>query len=335
MDPAIFQFSDFTVDTVQRQLKHEGTVLELNSRYLDALILLLEEPGQLISKDRFLQKVWDGIPVTEEALTQCIKTIRKTLGDNARRPRFIETVPKHGYRFIAPMKVPQNEAAPLGSQNPDGKWDQIISLGATGTAGAGVAGIIGGMLCGLSSASMTQANGAGTLSTVAVLLSFTVLVTLIGGLGVSFGIAFASLAKNHAKLYKIAGGAIGGMLVGAFTKLLGLDAIQLLFGNSPDDITGAYEGLILGAAVGLCISLAHRFSRPSKYLAVTAIFGVLAGLLIHFTQGKLLGGSLLLLANSFPDSSLQLVPIHSGITAALESALFTCGITGAVLLVKC
>ena len=45
------------------------------------------------------------MPVTDEALTQCIKTLRRQLGDSASSPRFIETVPKHGYRFIAPVEV--------------------------------------------------------------------------------------------------------------------------------------------------------------------------------------------------------------------------------------
>ena len=48
-------------------------------------------------------EVWRGIPVTDEALTQCIRTLRKQLGDDAARPRFIETVPKNGYRFVAPV----------------------------------------------------------------------------------------------------------------------------------------------------------------------------------------------------------------------------------------
>ena len=79
--------------------------VELNARYLDALALLVREQGRLVSKDRFLDEVWRGVPVTDEALTQCIKTLRRQLGDDAVSPRFIETVPKHGYRFIAPVEA--------------------------------------------------------------------------------------------------------------------------------------------------------------------------------------------------------------------------------------
>ena len=67
--------------------------------------MLVGEAGKLVTKDRFLDEVWRGVPVTDEALTQCIKTLRRQLGDDAASPRFIETVPKHGYRFIAPVEA--------------------------------------------------------------------------------------------------------------------------------------------------------------------------------------------------------------------------------------
>ena len=90
-----------------RQLRRGGEPVELSSRYFDALALLVAERGRLVTKDRFMGEVWRGIPVTDEALTQCIKTLRRQLGDDAARPRFIETVPKHGYRFIAELDEPE------------------------------------------------------------------------------------------------------------------------------------------------------------------------------------------------------------------------------------
>ncbi|HEY0628221.1 MAG TPA: winged helix-turn-helix domain-containing protein, partial [Sphingomicrobium sp.] len=91
-----YYFGPFQLDPVERQLLRDGQPVELNSRYLDVLALLVREQGRLITKDRFLDEVWAGIPVTDEALTQCIKTLRQRLGDDASAPRFIETVPKHG-----------------------------------------------------------------------------------------------------------------------------------------------------------------------------------------------------------------------------------------------
>ena len=107
-----FRFERFSLDVRDRQLRRDDAPVELNGRYLDALALLVGEPGRLVSKDRFLAEVWRGVPVTDEALTQCIKTLRRQLGDDAGRPRFIETVPKHGYRFIAPVERIEADAPP-------------------------------------------------------------------------------------------------------------------------------------------------------------------------------------------------------------------------------
>src|SRR5688572_1065523 len=96
-----YQFDRFSLDPIERRLFAGELPVEINSRYFDALLLLLRNPGTLLSKERFLKEVWQGIPVTDEVLTQCIKTLRRQLGDSATQPHLIETVPKHGYRFIA------------------------------------------------------------------------------------------------------------------------------------------------------------------------------------------------------------------------------------------
>src|SRR6187549_186791 len=113
-----FRFRDFILDPENRQLRRGDEPVEINGRYLDALTLLVREPGRLVSKDRFLEEVWRGVPVTDEALTQCIRTLRRQLGDDATHPRFIETVPKHGYRFIAPVTRVGDEPAPVASAAP-------------------------------------------------------------------------------------------------------------------------------------------------------------------------------------------------------------------------
>ena len=112
MVPGSFRFERFSLDPRDRQLRRDDAPVELNARYLDALALLVREAGKLVSKDRFLDEVWRGVPVTDEALTQCVRTLRRQLGDDAARPRFIETVPKHGYRFIAPVDLGRGCARP-------------------------------------------------------------------------------------------------------------------------------------------------------------------------------------------------------------------------------
>jgi DNA-binding winged helix-turn-helix (wHTH) protein len=95
-----YHFDDFFVDAANRQLRRENELLPLNSKYLDVLLLLVSESGQLVEKQRIFDEIWKGVFVTDAALTQCIKDIRKQLGDDAANPRYIKTVPKHGYIFI-------------------------------------------------------------------------------------------------------------------------------------------------------------------------------------------------------------------------------------------
>src|SRR3954454_3353713 len=141
-----FRFRDFRFDPDERLLIRGAERLDLNSRYLDALALLLRERGRLVTKERFMDEVWRGVPVTDEALTQCVKTLRRQLGDDASRPRFIETVPKHGYRFIAPVNSLAADAEPARSPPPAHRWKEPLLLGAAGTIGGGIAGFIGGPL---------------------------------------------------------------------------------------------------------------------------------------------------------------------------------------------
>lgn len=95
-----YRFDDFYLDGRNRQLLRNGEPVPLNSKYLDALLLLVSRRGELVPKQHIFEEVWDGVFVTDAALTQCIKDIRRQLGDDASNPRYIKTVPKHGYVFI-------------------------------------------------------------------------------------------------------------------------------------------------------------------------------------------------------------------------------------------
>lgn len=341
MPPDLYRFDNYTLDPAERQLRRDGDRVELNARYFDALALLVRERGKLVSKDRFLDEVWSGVPVTEEALTQCIRTLRRQLGDSATDPRFIETVPKHGYRFIAPLvgdtAIP---AAPAWS------WRDALLLAAAGTTGAGVAGVLGGLFYGFAGASQPLAPGMGAVSMLLVMVCLAIVAALAGGAGVSLGIAASTLLPGPRWRWMIAGGALGGMLVGAVVKLLGLDAFNLLLGRSPGDITGAPEGLLLGASVGFGLWFGGR-NRTSPWtrrsIGAAAIAGAIVGVTIPLLGGRLMGGSLELLANTFEGSRLRLDrlgaifgeagfgPIAQAATGALEGALFGACIVGAMV----
>jgi len=339
-----FRFADFDLDSGNRRLKHAGAAVELNARYFDALALLVRESGALVTKQRFLDEVWRGVPVTDEALTQCIKTLRSKLGDDAARPRFIETVPKHGYRFIAPVEA---ETAPPSQHSSSTPWRDVLLLGGAGTIGAGLAGFVGGLAYGFAGAAQPLQPGLGAASVLLVLLCLTIAAALIGGAGVSFGIAAAASLAPALPWLRILGGAAGGLIVGGIVKLLGLDAFNLLLGQSPGDITGGGEGLLLGGGVGLGAWLAAR--RPDalrRGVALAALVGGGAGLAVDFVGGRLMGGSLDLLARSLPHSRLRLDqigalfgedgfgPVSRIVTSGLEGAAFAACIVGAMILAR-
>lgn len=332
-----FRFDRFSLHPDERQLRRDGVPVELNARYFDALVLLVREQGRLVSKDRFMDVVWRGVPVTDEALTQCIRTLRRVLDDAAVGSRFIETVPKHGYRFIAP--VDGGEAAGAARPASAGAWRNFFLTGAGGTIGGALAGLLGGLIYGFAGASAPES---GALSVLLVLVSLCLLVATIGAAGVAFGIAAAGFAPRRHWLWDMSGGAFGGLAVGAAVKLLGLDAFDLLFGRSPGDITGAFEGMLLGGAVGLGAWWARGLSLR-RGMAAGALTTGAAGLLVTLTGGRMMAGSLDLLARQFPESRLRLDGFgalfgEAGLgrvaqiaTGGLEGALFGAGIVGAMI----
>ncbi|MGD9966697.1 MAG: transcriptional regulator [Hyphomonadaceae bacterium] len=342
-----FHFERFALDPNDRQLRRDDAPVELNARYFDALILLVREQGKLVPKERFFEEVWRGVPVTDEALTQCIRTLRRQLGDDAANPRFIETAPKHGYRFIAPVQW-IDAGAPAAERSPPRAAfaaavapAELVRLGVAGTAGGGLAGLIGGLFYSFVGAT----TGIGGASALLVLACLTALIGLLGGAGVGFGIAAAGLAPGRLGQWIVLGGALGGLIVGGVVKLIGLDAFSLLFGQTPGEITGAAEGALLGGAVGLGVWIARRVAPHSVRggVAIAAACGAAAGVVIVLLGGRLMAGSLDLLARAFPASRLHLDaigalfgesgfgPISLMLTTAAEGLLFAACVAGALM----
>ncbi|PKP97421.1 MAG: transcriptional regulator [Alphaproteobacteria bacterium HGW-Alphaproteobacteria-15] len=332
------RFGGFTLDCAERQLWQGAVPVALNARYLDALILLVRERGRLVAKDRFMEEVWRGVPVTDEALTQCIRTLRRVLGDDASRPQFIETVPKYGYRFVAAVAPdgPVVGAAPRQAS-------EIMAEGVRGTTGAVLAGVIGGIFYG-AAAQGAQMGGA---STFLVLWCVTVAMAAIGGAGVAFGAAVVRAIAPPRSGWIIAGAGGGGLIVGALVRLLGMDAFTLLLGLAPGPMTGGAEGAALGGATGLAIWLADRSPASLRRIgAMAAGIGGVAGIAIALAGGRLLGGSLAALASAMPGSRLTLDgvgallgeggfgPVSAAVTAGLEGALFVGCITIVIIAIR-
>ena len=95
-----YQFDSFRVDIAGFRLFNASEIVELEPKALQLLIFLIENRGRLLEKQELLNAVWGKLSVTENALTREIALLRRALGDDTRQPRFIETVPTRGYRFV-------------------------------------------------------------------------------------------------------------------------------------------------------------------------------------------------------------------------------------------
>ena len=106
-----WEFEGFKVLTEMRLLLNDGTPVPLTSKAFDTLVLLIANRNRVVTKDELLRSVWSDVAVEEGNLTQQIFLLRKALGDSAQQPRYIITVPGHGYRFTASVTAIADDAA--------------------------------------------------------------------------------------------------------------------------------------------------------------------------------------------------------------------------------
>lgn len=99
-----FEFGDFLLDAKEKNLLRGGKPLQITPKAFQLLLVLIEKHGRLVEKDELMNAVWADSFVEEANLAFTVGLLRKALSDNAQEPRFIETVPKRGYRFIADVK---------------------------------------------------------------------------------------------------------------------------------------------------------------------------------------------------------------------------------------
>jgi TolB-like protein/DNA-binding winged helix-turn-helix (wHTH) protein/tetratricopeptide (TPR) repeat protein len=103
----LFRFGVFEIDMEAAELRKQGRRLKLQEQPFQILLLLLEHRGGLVSRDELKRKLWPDHTFVDfdHSLNTAVMRLREVLGDSSDNPRFIETVPKHGYRFIAPIDV--------------------------------------------------------------------------------------------------------------------------------------------------------------------------------------------------------------------------------------
>ena len=100
---SVFRFGDFVLDGSERRLLRSGEDVYLPPKTFELLLHLLQNRGRVLTKDELLEAVWPDVNVVENTLAQRIREIREALGDGAHGGRFIKTVPRVGYQFIAEL----------------------------------------------------------------------------------------------------------------------------------------------------------------------------------------------------------------------------------------
>jgi TolB-like protein/DNA-binding winged helix-turn-helix (wHTH) protein/Tfp pilus assembly protein PilF len=119
LDNRIYQFSSFRLDPVHRVLERDGAVVTISPKAFELLLALVENSGQLLTKDELMQRVWSDTFVEEANLTQTISVLRKVLGEQKHEHKFIVTQPGRGYRFVAEVKEvhgPNYESEPTKAE---------------------------------------------------------------------------------------------------------------------------------------------------------------------------------------------------------------------------
>jgi DNA-binding winged helix-turn-helix (wHTH) protein/Tol biopolymer transport system component len=110
-----YEFADYRLDVVQKVLLKDRKPVPVRPKAFDLLLILIENAGQIVEKDDLMSQVWSDSFVEESNLTFTVRQLRKTLGDDSHNPKFIETVPKRGYRFIADVsEVAKHSDVPIG-----------------------------------------------------------------------------------------------------------------------------------------------------------------------------------------------------------------------------
>lgn len=118
--PRLLTFGIFELDASTGELRKEGRLVRLRHQPVSVLRLLLERAGELVTRREITEALWpDDVDVdVEQGLNHCMKEIRAALGDRPDSPRFIQTLPRRGYRFLIEVRVNPREMASLSIDEP-------------------------------------------------------------------------------------------------------------------------------------------------------------------------------------------------------------------------
>jgi DNA-binding winged helix-turn-helix (wHTH) protein len=114
------KFADFAVDARAGELFRRGKKIKLQHQPMQVLLALLERPGQIVTREELREKIWpaDTFVDFEHSLNTAVKKLRLALGDQATNSKFVETLPRRGYRFLAKVEAEEQHPASLSVSSP-------------------------------------------------------------------------------------------------------------------------------------------------------------------------------------------------------------------------
>ena len=127
-----YRFGVFEADATEGELRRQGVRIKLNAQPFQVLVMLLQRPGELLTREEISRELWpDGTFVDyEHGVNSAVNRIREALGDTAGNPRFIETLARRGYRFVAPVEQiirDEDASAPAPEPEPHGSREQTLA----------------------------------------------------------------------------------------------------------------------------------------------------------------------------------------------------------------
>ena len=130
----VLHFGVFEVDLKACEIRKHGVRLKLPEQPFQVLSVLLENPGEIVTRDELRTRLWpsDTFVDFDHGLNNAVMRLREVLGDSSENPRFVETIPRRGYRFIAPVAGSLLPAAST-IQPHDGEWASPRRGGKAGT----------------------------------------------------------------------------------------------------------------------------------------------------------------------------------------------------------
>src|SRR5882724_7427936 len=130
--PQTLQFAGFRVDLHARELRRNGNIIRLQEQPFSLLAVLLEHAGDVVTREELRQHLWpsDTFVDFDNSLNTAVNKIREALGDSAESPRFVETLPRRGYRFMVPVTSGDRIAKKAGAHASGLRWKIIFGIAA-------------------------------------------------------------------------------------------------------------------------------------------------------------------------------------------------------------